>query len=475
MTKNLNRKQRPILTFPHPVTGDAHAYLATEIKTQENSKIICLHDPTTDYSRNTDCKTNMTLEHDGSFRLKTPDNQNGRSIAQAGLLANQEIDTQRMAELQSAGLSPQEDADYLLAVHAHAKSCKEKMVACQPKSIKDNFDRLYVDDTAASIVLSSSKSSVEVRGSKDRVEAVRAIIGNKPSETTLQRISVCNPISPLCALEQTFGNKNDAMRAMVVYKETGFAPTIVEPTESNLAGKNDPLLPSSHIRSPRVNTDVSKLKPDTGELANSESTGMFRKPKMIDGKLDYQTCTATLVAPSVVLVSSACLDDKPDATGAHVLFNSQKGTSMSERIKVNCSRVLSLDSKKHLALLQCDGRPGDHFGVTQFSERTPLEKEEVYTVHHPKGDEKSYTTGQVTRHSPEASLVRSNLLIAEGSGGSMVYSAVTHKALGMNFGGSPDRKEGFGVDAKAINEFIQENVPSLETGRRYPAAFESKQ
>ncbi|MCO4794579.1 MAG: trypsin-like peptidase domain-containing protein [Bacteriovoracaceae bacterium] len=478
VVKNLKRNQRPIVTFPDPISGDAKAYLASSTKDENGQRIVCLHNPSKSYEDNSQCKNSLTMTQNGQFLLKSNENPEGKLISEAGVAQNQEIDMQRMSELQGAGLSPQEDADYLLAVHAHSKTCKEKMVACQPKSLDENFDRLFSESESSSITLSASPSGssssvdAKIEGPKDQVQAVAAILGNSPSPITLNRVLTCNsPVSPLCALEKTFGSKEDAKRAMVVYKETGFVPNIKEPSERNVASDNNSPLPSSGVKSHRKNTDVSNLKDGSGEKLNTTSTGLFRRPKMINGQLEFQTCTATIVAPSVVLTSSACLDDKPDATGAHVLFNSQKGTPMSERIKVNCSRVISMDTKKHLVLLQCDGRPGDHFGVTEFSKDEPNQNEEVYTIHHPKGGEKSFTTGKVTKSTPQASLIRSDLLIDQGSGGSMVFSSTDHKALGMNFGGSPDKKEGFAIDSATIHKFINENSPSLETGRRYPAGF----
>lgn len=474
--KHLKRNQRPIVTFPHPTTLEAQAFLATETKTENGEKVMCLHDPKESFENNSSCKTKVSMKADGSLLFKTPSKPEGRSISQAGIIENQEIDMERMGQLMNAGLSPQEDADWLLAVHSHSKQCRSKMVACSEKSLDENFSRLYQETESVNITLSATSSDgpikVQVAGPKDQVQAVQGILGQNISPVTLTRISACSaPASPVCVLEKTFGNEKDAKRAMVVWKETGFAPEIVEPAERSIASTNDAPLSSSGLNSDRKNTDVGKLKKGSGEEANSSATGLLRRPITVDGELTYQTCTATIVAPSVVMTSSACLNDRPDATGAHVIFNSQKGTPMTRRIKVNCSRVISMDTKKHLALLQCDGRPGDHFGVTEFSKSDPSPGEKVYTVHHPAGKEKSYTTGKINKVNPGATILRSDVLTEIGSGGSMIYSRSSHKALGMNFGTSENKEESFSVDAATINSFISENSPSLELGRRYPASF----
>lgn len=474
--KHLKRNQRPIVTIPHPTTLEAKAFLATETKTENGEKVMCLHDPAESFQNNKDCKTKVSMKNDGSLVFKTPSKPEGRVVSQAAVIENQEIDMTRMGQLMNAGMSPQEDADWLLAVHSHSKQCRSQMVACSEKSLDENFARLYSDETVEAVTLSASSTdgpiNVQMQGPKDQVQAVQAILGNNVSPITLTRISVCDkPVSPLCALEKTFGSEKDAKRSMVVWKETGFAPEIVEPAIRSIASADDAPLTSSGLRSDRKNTDVGRLKKGSGEEANSIATGLLRRPIMKDGNLTYQTCTATIVAPSVVMTSSACLNDKPDANGAHVIFNSQKGTPMTRRIKVNCSRVLSMDTKKHLALLQCDGRPGDHFGVTEFLDSPPSSGDSVYTVHHPAGQEKSYTTGKVGKTNPGASIVRTDLLTGIGSGGSMVYSASTHKAVGMNFGTSENKEESFSIDAATINQFIKDNSPSLELGRRYPASF----
>ncbi|TNF27721.1 MAG: hypothetical protein EP319_10800 [Deltaproteobacteria bacterium] len=474
--KHLNKKQRPIVTFPHPTTLEAQAYLATETKNENGEKVMCLHDPSESFENNRDCKIKLSMKNDGSMLLKTPSKPQGRAISQAGIIENQEMDMERMGPLQNAGISPQEDADWLLAIHAHSKQCRSTMVACSEKSLDENFDRLFPGQPNEAITLSANSSDgpikVQVEGPKDQVQAIQAILGNDISPITLTRISACSkPATPICVLEKTFGSVKDAKRAMVVWKETGFAPEIVEPASRSIASTDAPPLPSSGIQSHRKNTDVGQLKKGSGEEANSSATGLFRKPITVDGKLTYQTCTATIVSPSVVLTSSACLNDKPDATGAHVIFNSQKGMPMTKRIKVNCSRVLSMDTQNHMVLLQCDGRPGDHFGVTEFASSPPSSGDEVYSIHHPTKKEKSYTTGKIQKVNPGASIIRSDLLTEVGSGGSMIFSRKDHKALGMNFGSSENKKESFSVDAATINKFITENSPGLELGRRYPASF----
>ena len=211
-------------------------------------------------------------------------------------------------------------------------------------------------------------------------------------------------------------------------------------------------------------SDATSLGAATTVRERTRSVGFLSAPEA------GQWCTATLIAPDAVLTASECLADA-GAAGVTVSFRRETGIPEAEWREHRCERLLHIDEAFGFAVLGCDGRPGETFGVAGLRRGHLALDSAVYLVQQ-ACDYYAESPCEPSKRVAEGDVVGVGAAFQydadalEGALGGPVYSKREHEVVGIHRGGGPAGRANLGAAAVELLPLIEEALPELSLGRR---------
>lgn len=209
--------------------------------------------------------------------------------------------------------------------------------------------------------------------------------------------------------------------------------------------------------------DVTRLDGDGPERARTRAVGYLSLPAR------GTRCTAFLIAPDVLMTNHHCVPEAASARGASFDPTREAGVPNASRARYACETRLGGDSSLDFALLACEGRPGDAFGVLALDGRAPARGGDIYVVQQNCdyytspgcSPDKVLSRGALTEVGYRLSHDADTL---GGSSGSPVLSASGHAVIGLHNAGVGNDGHGRGTVNRAVP--MSRIVPALRA--RFP-------
>lgn len=182
-------------------------------------------------------------------------------------------------------------------------------------------------------------------------------------------------------------------------------------------------------------------------------------------------CSGFLIAPDVVMTNHHCVPDAAHAVG--VVVNFQFETQWRQADVVSCQRFIGADAALDYALVGCEGRPGDRFGMLDLDD-SALVANTAITMLHQQCDwtttpecepTKKLSPGVVTNVWAEDVAHRADSL--GGSSGGAIVRAGTTSVVAINKSHAlPDPAHGFagsnyGTPMSAIVPHLRAHFPAV--------------
>lgn len=227
-----------------------------------------------------------------------------------------------------------------------------------------------------------------------------------------------------------------------------------------------------------INGEVDWLEPSQVEdpqlLALTRASGMLQTDK---GE-GTSRCSATLIAPDLLLTNHHCVPDAESALGSVFYPETEREVSAYQRLmrRFPCTELVATSCAHDVSVLRCQPNaqsrslPGEQYGFVNISLRGAYPGDPINLVHtncdyrKASGDSsctpyKLISPGQVLSYGPrcihfggeegcdncrsEANHATHNADSLGGSSGGGVFDAATHELIGINWGGvaAPDQTD----------------------------------
>jgi V8-like Glu-specific endopeptidase len=214
--------------------------------------------------------------------------------------------------------------------------------------------------------------------------------------------------------------------------------------------------------------EISSLSMSNRVRLNSNPVGDIEIPAV------GSRCTGFLISPSVLMTNQHCIPSSGYAQGVKVSFNHLKGVEKGGREFFICDTFLGNNKKLDFALLECQGRPGDKYGVVQLDNKEMKVEESIYVIqqncdYYAKRNcdwSKKYSNGKIKKIEEELAHDADTL---GGSSGSPVFSWDGHKVVAIHHAGYGNNGMGRGyrnyaVPMRLIIPYLAEHFPNLGIG-----------
>lgn len=217
-------------------------------------------------------------------------------------------------------------------------------------------------------------------------------------------------------------------------------------------------------------TDVTSVGAATDIRERTRAVGFLAMPGV------ERWCTAALVAPAAVITAADCVTEREALRGATVSFRRETGIPEASWRSFACDRRLAIDPELGFAVVGCEGRPGDTFGVAELvGDRHLAADTDVYLVQQAC----NYVDDdgcEPTKRLSEGTVLRTPQLgfdhdadALEGALGGPLFARRGHGLVGVHQGGSADGRTNRGVEATAIRQRLEALLPELELGAQRSA------
>lgn len=107
---------------------------------------------------------------------------------------------------------------------------------------------------------------------------------------------------------------------------------------------------------------------DAADLPAGPERERSRAVALLELPADQVWCTGALIGVSALLTAHACVPDVEAVRGAQAAFRRETGVRESEWARYPCETLWVSLPELGAAVLRCEGRPGDTFGVLGFAD-----------------------------------------------------------------------------------------------------------
>ena len=175
-------------------------------------------------------------------------------------------------------------------------------------------------------------------------------------------------------------------------------------------------------------------------------------------------CSATMITPHHAMLNYHCFTNRRQRKFGNktLTFNYEDGMPRNQMRKYSCNKVIMVRPDLDMAIIECEGAPGNTFGFAELERGQPARGTKSFTVHHPSGGTKKYSEGTYYPYNNHTAGMTQ--IIIPGSSGSSTYDANSGKMIMLNnkynwrqdrFGRGSGDKAGRGIKTSYIVAAIE--------------------